>query len=134
MNKDILKIEPQSPMEKAQTLMELEALNREIYKKIKQLKDELLKATQELDVLSLKTGSYTISRVKRITPRVEDFEKLKISLEKAGVPYETKEVFADQMNIVFREAIKEGKEFKGLDKQETEYVMIRINKKGVNKK
>ena len=126
---DLLKIEAISPIEKAGQIVQLEAISRGINEKIKQYKADLLKLTQEQDVYMLKTGKYTISRAKRVTPRVIDFETLKESLEKARVPYETKEVFADEMSLVFREAVKQGKKFDGLEAQETEYISIRIAKK-----
>lgn len=126
---DILKVEAISPIEKAGQIVQLELISRGINEKIKQYKADLLKITQEQDVYMLKTGKYTISRAKRVTPRVLDFETLKSSLEKAKVPYETQEVFADQMSVVFREAVKQGRKFDGLEAQETEYVSIRITKK-----
>ena len=126
---DILKIKANTPMEKADQLVQLEAIKKGIDKKIKEYKADLLKATQELDVLQLKTGKYTISRVSRVTPRVLDFETLKESLEKAHIPYDTQETFSDHMRAVFTRAVKEGKQLDGLDALETEYVMVRIAKK-----
>jgi hypothetical protein len=127
---------PKSPMMKAAKLVELGVIAKELREKLSLVtdemqvyKDDLLKITQDLDVLSLKTGSYTISRAIRITPQVEDFVKLKVSLEKAGVPVMTVEAFAPQMDEVFKEALKEGKEFDGLGKRETQYIAVRISDK-----
>jgi hypothetical protein len=133
MNKQMLTMTPKSPMMKAAKLVELgnakkilmtqlEAITMEM----QPLKDDLLKITQDLDVLSLKTGSYTISRAIRITPQVEDFKTLKASLEKAGVPILTEEAFSPQMDVVFKEALKEGREFEGLGKKETQYIAVRV--------
>ena len=126
---NILKATPSSPMEKAEQVIQLEAIKRGIDKKLKEYKEELLKTTQEMDVLTLKTGKYTISRAKRVTPRVADFETLKETLENQNIPYDTKEVFADHMRAVFSEAIKQGRKLKGLEALETEYITIRIPKK-----
>lgn len=127
---------PKSPMMKAAKLVELGVIAKELREKLALItdemqvyKDDLLKITQDLDVLSLKTGSYTISRAIRITPQVEDFVKLKVSLEKAGVPVMVVEAFAPQMDEVFKEALKEGKEFDGLGKRETQYIAVRISDK-----
>jgi len=129
LNLDILKTEANSPMEKAEQVIQLEAIKRGIDKKLKEYKAELLAATQEMDVLTLKTGKYTISRARRITPKVVDFETLKETLENQNIPYDTKEVFADHMRSVFAEAVKQGRELEGLESQTTEYISIRINKK-----
>lgn len=126
---DLLKVEANTPMEKAEQLIHLEAIERGIREKITRYKADLLKVTQDLDVLQLKTGKYTISRCKRITPRVADFEALKASLDKAQIPYGTKEVFADYMGPVFKQAIETGRELDGLEGTETEYVMVRLPKK-----
>jgi hypothetical protein len=121
---------------KAAKLVELGVIAKELREKLALItdemqvyKDDLLKITQDLDVLSLKTGSYTISRAIRITPQVENFSKLKVSLEKAGVPVMVVEAFAPQMDEVFKEALKEGKEFDGLGKRETQYIAVRISDK-----
>ncbi len=138
MNKNLLSMTPKSPMQKAQKLVELGTEAKKlreqlaiITEQMQVYKDDLLKITQDLDVLTLKTGSYTISRAIRITPQVENFDKLKISLEKADIPVMIVEAFAPQMDEVFKEALKEGKEFDGLGKRETQYISVRINSKGV---
>ena len=108
--------------------MKLQAIMKEIKPEIDELKADLLKITQDLDVLSLKTGEYTISRAKRITPKIEDYEMLKKSLTEAGLEVYTQEVFAPQMDVVFKQAIEEGRELKGLDSLVTEYITIRLAK------
>lgn len=126
----------QSPMAKAGRLVELgnkaKILRAELDKiteEMQPLKADLLEVTQNLGVLTLKTEKYTISRAIRITPQVEDFKTLKTSLEKANVPVMTVEAFAPQMDEVFKEALKEGKEFDGLGKRETQYITVRVNTK-----
>ena len=116
------------PVDKVKRLMKLQAIMKEIKPEIDELKADLLKITQDLDVLSLKTGEYTISRAKRITPKIEDYEMLKKSLTEAGLEVYTQEVFAPQMDVVFKQAIEEGRELKGLDSLVTEYITIRLAK------
>lgn len=111
---------------KAQQLIELEAMQREIRERRDELKEDLLAYMQKNKTLGLKTEDYTLTRAKRITPQVEDFETLKKSLEAQDIPYEIQEVFADQMKLVFKQAINEGRDLPGLAGLETEYVMIRI--------
>ena len=126
MNKDILVLKANSPMEKAKKLVELQAKVKEYKEIIDELKVDLLKTTQELGVLTLKTECYTISRARKVTPKVEDFDELKKSLDKANIPYETKEVFHERMNLVFKMAVDEGRNLKGLEALETEYIMVRV--------
>lgn len=127
MKKDLLSTKgAKSPMQKAQRLMELLSIQKEIKPEIDKLKGELLVVTQELGVLTLKTDKYTISRAKRITPDVTDFDALKKALKKAKVPFGTKEVFSEYMGPVFKTFIEEGRKFPGLDGKETEYISVRV--------
>ena len=118
----------ETPIEQAAALLELEAIAKDIKIRIAEYKTELLKVTQDLDVYSLKTGKYTITRAHRVTPRVVDFKALKAALEKAKIPFGTKEVFDDYMGPVFKRAIEEKRELDGLEALETEYIMIRLPK------
>ena len=116
------------PIEQIKRLVELDKQYEEIKKERDILRMQLLTTTQELDVYSLKTGQYTISRAKRITPRVTSFETLKKSLDKANIPYETYETFTPQMSILFRELARQEKHLIGLEIVETEYITIRTKK------
>lgn len=126
MNKDILTVKKNSPAVKAKRLVELQAIYNKIKPEIDALKADLLQTLQEQDVYTLKTGTYTLSRAKRVTPFVSEFHLLKKSLDLANIPYETQEVFIPQMNIVFRKAIDEGRDLPGLTGTVTEYVAIRV--------
>ena len=126
MDRNLLSNTPKSPMQKVEKLMEYQAIVKDLKPKIDELKADLLKVTQDLDVYTLKTGRYTISRVKKITPRVIDFKTLKNSLDKAEIPYITEEVFAEQMKVVFKQAIEEKRELEGLEGLITEFISIRI--------
>lgn len=113
------------PIEMVDKLIKLEAEEKKIKKQIQIYREQLLTLTQELDVLQLKTGHYTIYRAKRITPKVLSVKTLKDSLDKEQIPYETEEAFTPQMSVMFRELAKQKKELDGLDYIETEYVGIR---------
>lgn len=115
-----------TPSQKVEKLIELQALERKIKPQIDKLKGELLEAMKSQDLEMMRTGSYTLSRAKRVTPKVVDFEAVKKYLDKNDIPYETKEVFEDYMTNTFKYLVEEGKEVEGLDTQETEYVSVRI--------
>lgn len=125
-NKDLLVTKKNSPMEKAKRLIELQNIMKEIKPEIDALKADLLDVTQKLGVLTLKTDKYTISRAKRVTPQIVNFEELKKSLEAANIPYDTKEVFADHMATTFKKMIEDGNLVAGLEGKETEYISVRI--------
>ena len=126
---DLLNNTPKSPMQKMEKLMELQNIVKKLKPQIDELKADLLKVTQDLDVYTLKTGQYTLSRAERITPQVINFKLLKESLDKAEIPYMTEEVFTDQMTLVFKQAIKEKRELEGLESLTTEYISVRIREK-----
>lgn len=111
---------------KAKKLVELQNLLKEIKPQIEELKADLLAMMQEQDVLTLKTGSYTLVRAKKTTSQVVDYQKLKEELEKEGIEVITREVFAPQMDLVFREAVKQGRRFDGLENKTTEYIQLKI--------
>jgi glutamate-1-semialdehyde aminotransferase len=119
---------PRTAIAKAKRLMELQALYKQIKPEIDQLKAELLEITKKLGVVTLKTEDYTISRVKKVTPEVTDFETLKAELEKNNIPYGTKEVFADYMSLTFKKLIEDGRKLEGLEAKESEYVAVRLAK------
>lgn len=117
---------PRTLNEKAKQLLELELMQRDIREAIADRKADLLAYMQKNKTLGLKTEDYTLTRAKRITPQVVDFDQLKETLEKNDIPYETQVVFADQMKVVFKQAIDEGRDLPGLEGLETEYVMVRV--------
>ena len=129
MNKNILSATPKSPMMKAKRLMELQALVKSVKPEIDELKADLLKVTQDLGVLTLKTEEYTISRAKRITPEVTDFKTLVEELKENKIPYGLQTVFADYMTVTFKKLIEDGRELDGLEAKITEYIAVRIREK-----
>lgn len=122
---ELLNIQGLTQSQKAERLLKLTELKKQVETAYNALRDELLGSMQELDVLTLKTGTYTLTRACRITPKVDDYKKLKQTLEKENIPYTTKEVFGDEMNEVFKQAAKDGMELEGLSVTKTEYVSIR---------
>lgn len=122
---ELLNIQGLTQSQKAERLLKLADLKKQVETAYNALRDELLKSTQELDVYTLKTGSYTLTRATRVTPQVVDYTKLKETLEKENIPYTTKEVFGDEMTEVFKLAIKEGRVLDGLSALKTEYISIR---------
>lgn len=122
---DLLQINGLSQSQKAERLLKLADLKKQVETAYNALRDELLEETQRLGVLTLKTESYTITRARRVTPQVVDYKQLKETLEKEKIPYTVKEVFGDAMTEVFKQAIKEGRELEGLESKITEYITIR---------
>lgn len=113
---------------KVAQLAEDEKQLRALKERVDATKAELLAIMQKDDVLTLKTGQYTLSRATRVTPQVTNYEKLKESLDEANIPYETQETFADHMKETFKQCVKMGKELDGLEVKETSYVSVRLTK------
>ena len=116
------------PIQKVQRLFEIKQLFKELKPEMDQLQAELLQVMQDNDTLTLKTETYTLSRGKRVTPKVENFENLKKELEKRKVPYQTVTAFSRNMLPVFQKFIEDKEELEGLTGNETEYVSIRLRK------
>lgn len=114
------------PVRKVEQLVKIEAQYKALKAVRDLLKEDILTSMQEVDLESFKTGSYTLTRAKRITPLVRDVRMLKKSLDYARIPYETEETFKPFMQATFRRLLEEKKDMLGLEKQETEYVLIRI--------
>ncbi len=129
MNNNLLSFEPNSPSQKAQALVQLETIKKQVNERIAQYKEELLYIMQQQKALTLKTEDYIVTRAKRVTPQVIDFNTLKDSLEKNEIPVVTEEVFAPQMDVVFKNLIEMGKPIDGLEAKTTEYIMVKVNKK-----
>lgn len=121
----LLTEQPTSMLDKAAKLAALEDLKREVENLIDHYKTELLADYQKADLWLLKAGNYTISRVPRITPHVDNFILLKEALEKADIPVETKEVFSDLMKPVFRQLAEDNREMPGFSYTKIEYIALR---------
>ena len=116
-----------SPMEIAEEVMKLEKLKKQVDAKLKDHKANLLEVMTDLDVLSLKTGSYTLSRKSYNRIRVIDDQEVAKSLEKMGVPVETKEVLdMDYMKIPIKQILDKGEIIGGIEEIRTPYVTVRL--------
>ena len=119
-----------SQMEVAQEVMKLEKLKREIDARLKEHKSALLKVMTELDVLQLKTGTYTLYRASRTWVKVTDDEALEQSLIDLDVPVDTKKVVdMDTMKIPVKGLLEDGTELDGATLGSSEYVSVRLAKK-----
>ena len=114
-----------NPIEICTQVVKLEQAKRQLDERLKQLKNGLLEKMTQTDVLTLKTGNYTISRSLRTTPTILNHQQVKEELAIQGHQVITKEVIdMDYMKPLVMSLKPKGVEFK-----ETSYVSIRINKK-----
>lgn len=118
-------------LELAQNIVKLEALKKEVAGRLEEMRSRLLVQLQEQDVMQIKTGSYTISKARRITTKVTDqikaIEFLKPRLGEANVM--TKLVLdMDYMKPVLDGIIEEGGTIDGVEQLVTEYPIVRLAK------
>ena len=119
------------PMEIAGEVMKLEQLKKQVDERLREYKRQLLEKMLELDVVQLKTGDYTLSRKQYKRVKVTNDEQATRDLEKMGVPVETKTVLdMNLMKIPLRNLLDEGKEIEGVEEVKTDYVSVRLAKKG----
>ena len=134
MSDELAQKEQLAPMEVAEQVMKLEQLKRDVDKRLKEYKSQLLDVMTEMDVVQLKTGSYTLSRKEYNRVSVEDDMEAKAALEAMEVPVETKEVLDwDLMKIPVKTLVDEGKKIPGIKEIRTPYVSVRLAKKGGDK-
>ena len=122
------------PSEAVEEVIHLEQTKRGLDERLKTLRAGLLEETKRMDVISLKTGKYTLTRATRTTIRVVDDAEVKEELEKMGHQVITKEVVdMDFMKPLVKANVDK---LDGATKTETEYLTIRSNKgtNGRNKK
>jgi hypothetical protein len=116
-------------MEMAAQMVKLETLKKDVEARLRVIKQELLTTMQDLDVLTLKTGSYTLTRRMWKKAMVNDDEAAIKALEAMGVPTETKVVLdMGLMKIPVDNLLNEGKEIDGIELRETPYVSVRLAK------
>ena len=116
-----------APMEVAEEVIKLEKLKREVDTRLKEHKANLLRVMLELDVLQLKTGSYTLSRKKYSRVKVVDDEKAEKALEARGVPVETKVVLdMDLMKVPLKALVDSGENIDGVELVESDFVSVRL--------
>lgn len=135
------KIKALNPSEKTEYLAKLTELRKRINAEYKILTDELLQATKDLGIRSLKTDNYTLSRAKKVNVKVIDLAQAKADLEARAMPVKTEtiEVFDEPTLNMLKEYYKakeQNKEIcedsdtdiKGVEKSFTEYITVKINK------
>lgn len=135
------KIKALNPSEKTEYLAKLTELRKRINAEYKILTDELLQATKDLGIRSLKTDNYTLSRAKKINIKVLDVAKAKADLESRSMPVKTEmiETFDDNTLNMLKEYYKakeQGNEtceasesdISGVEKSFSEYITVKINK------
>ena len=116
-----------TPMEAAKQMVKLEKLKKEVDVKLRDLKQYLLVTMKDLDVLTLKTGTYTLSRRTWKKAMVQDDDKAIAFLEKAQIPVETKTVLdMDFMKTPLDNLMKDGVQVDGVEYKETEYVLSNL--------
>lgn len=116
------------PADKAKEIIKLTQLQKEVKSRLDSLKAELLAYTQENDVLTLKTGAYTISRAKRDTITVMDHESAYKFLQDKNIPADMVRVLSDATENVVKTLVKSGTNVAGVAHQQTEYISIRVAK------
>lgn len=127
---DLQSIEQMSPMEMAERYHHILELKDKVEAAYKLLRANLLEVTKKNKVLSLKTETYTISRVQRNTVKVTNDKVAIKSLEMLNVPVETKVVLdMDYMKEPLKQLIDRGEQIDGVESFATEYVQVRKNKK-----
>ncbi|RKY72543.1 MAG: hypothetical protein DRP97_00485 [Candidatus Latescibacterota bacterium] len=122
-------IEQLKPFEIAEQVVKLQSVKKEVDSRLKEMKASLLETTKSLDVLTLKTGSYTISRATRSTVKVLDKKALSKELESMNVEV----VYGMDMDYMKPVVKKLVDDLDNAEVNETEYVSIRINKKKEDK-
>jgi len=135
------KIKALNPTEKTEYLAKLTELRKRINAEYSLLTAELLQATKDLGIRSLKTDNYTLSRAKKINFKVVDLEQAKADLASRSMPVNTVKVeqFDDNTLNMLKEyykakennkeeCIDDPSDIKGVEKSFTEYITVRINK------
>ena len=113
--------------EKARQFLKLAELKKEIGERYDQIRKELLETTQNLGIKQLKTNDYTISRAKRVTVTIYDDKEAGMALEKLGVPVKYEKKIASHLLPTIK-ALASNKDIAGIEKKETEYILVKINK------
>ena len=119
-----------APIEIARRYSKLVELKKQVDERYKQYREELLAATKELGVLTLKTEEYTISRQVRKTVRVVNDQVAMQELEMRNIPIVKKEVLdMDYMKPAIDQLAESGEIIPGIETSATEYVTVRQARK-----
>ena len=118
-----------TPSQEAQQLVKLQVLEKDIKARIDASRLRLLKIMQDNDVLSLKTGEYTLFRTKRLTTTIVDQKQAIQCLKDMNVEVVTEVVLSDVMKLTYKGLIEQGKDIDGIATSNSEYVSVRVNNK-----
>lgn len=125
---EIITQQTKTPAEMAARLVKLKEAKKMIDDELKEINEKLLEEMQHFDVLTLKTGQFTVSRAKRVTPKVTNLDDLEGYFTDKGLQFTTKAVPDDVTMNTIKEMVKAGTMPDGVEAQETEYVTVRIAK------
>lgn len=125
---EIITQQTKTPAEMAARLVKLKEAKKMIDDELKEINEKLLEEMQRFDVLTLKTGQFTVSRAKRVTPKVMILEDVQGYFTDKGLPFTTKAVPDDVTMNTIKEMVKAGEMPDGVEAQETEYVSVRVAK------
>jgi hypothetical protein len=126
MSLQIAELNSLAPIKAAEKIVELELAKKQIESTLAILRSKLLEETKKNDVLTLKTGKYTIMRKELRRFKVLDDDKAGKFLESKGVPVETKVVLDMKYMAPVIKNYKE--EIPGVEKTVTEYIAVRLAK------
>jgi hypothetical protein len=124
----IIKKENIIPAEIAEKIIKLTELKKQVSTQLDDLKDQLLTFTQQNDVYTLKTGSYTISRGNRQTISILDHEAAFAYLVQNMSEPKMVSVLSPSDQELVKKMVKKGQNVDGTTHQSTEYISIRVAK------
>lgn len=128
MSTDIIQAQAKTPAEMALKLLKLKEIKAEVEKQLDDINARLLTEMSQLGVLTLKTEQMTITRAKRITPKVANMADAKAYFRTLGLEFATKTIPDDVTMHTIRQMVKDGQQPDGVEAQETEYVTVRVAK------
>jgi len=115
-----------TPSQEIEEIIHLEQVKKGIEKKLEIYRKNLLEVMRRDDVLTLKTGKFTITRATRTTIKITDDKLVKEQLENMGHQVMTKEVIdMKYMKPVITDNVDQ---LDGVSKSETEYTSIKLTK------
>lgn len=127
---DLVPMQELSPAVMSSEIVRLELEKKAISTKLEGLKKSLLVSMKDLDVLTLKTGAFTVTRAVRKTYKVESDEAAINYLKGLGHEVVTKTTLdMDYMKPLVADIIEHDGGMEGVELQATEYVAVRVNKK-----
>lgn len=117
-----------TPAKKVENLVKLQELEKGVKAKIAELRASVMESMKQNDLLQYKTSNYIVFRQTRKTPQI-DHQTAITALDEMGVPLVTKVVLdMEYMKKPLAELEKKGQAVDGIEYNETETIVIRIQK------